>query len=191
MHTTHVLPHQSAAKPKTSPRDRVSLPSSPSLLTAHEMSSPSERLWTIDLDTALKAMMIELCRDLGLPHSSQKAQLVSQLRIRQSTLPPPIMTSSTAISRPRQYRRLVLAHSPCSHQRTTSPQRPPLAATTQRYSLATPERHPLTLFSLLFRLLLVVPGSQMYLLLPCKFPPLEPHSHLHRPPKLLFQSPFH
>ena len=44
-------------------------------------------------------------------------------------------------------------------------------------------------------LMLVVPGSQMYLLF-CKFPPLEPRSHLHQPPKLnlvelLFQSPFH
>ena len=48
-----------------------------SLLTACEMSSPSERLQAIDLDTALKATMIELCRNLGLPHSGRKAQLAS------------------------------------------------------------------------------------------------------------------
>ena len=62
------------------------------------MSSPSERLRTINLDTALKATMIQLCRDLGLPHSGRKVQLANRLRSRRSTLPPTITTSSTATS---------------------------------------------------------------------------------------------
>ena len=62
------------------------------------MSSPSERLRNTDLDTALKSTMIGLCRDLCLPHSGWKAQLANQLRIRRSTLPPAITTSSTAIT---------------------------------------------------------------------------------------------
>ena len=60
------------------------------------MSSPSQRLRSIDLDTALKSTMIKLCRDLGLPHSGRKAQLAHQLRIRRSTLPPAVTTPDIA-----------------------------------------------------------------------------------------------
>ena len=61
------------------------------------MSSPSERLRSVDLDTALKSTMIKLCRDLSLPHSGCKAQLAHMLRIWRSTLPLAVTTPDIAI----------------------------------------------------------------------------------------------
>ena len=43
-------------------------------------------------------MIIKLCHDLGLPHSSWKAHLANQLRIHWTTLLPSITTSSTVIA---------------------------------------------------------------------------------------------
>ena len=76
VHITHMLPSRTLVL-ETEFRCHLLL----SLLTALEMSLPSERLRTINLDTALKAMMTELCHDLGLLHSGQKGQLASQFRI--------------------------------------------------------------------------------------------------------------
>ena len=164
-----------------------------SLLTACEML-PSERLRAIDLDTALKATMIELCRDLSLPHNGRKAQLASQLRIRQSTLPPPVTTSSTAIipSTTAQVSSLSPQPTLSSPRHVTTASTPSSNDTALQLSdaRAAPSNPPQP------QLMLAVPGSQMYLLLPCKFPPLEPRSHSHQPTKLnlgklLFQSPLH
>ena len=106
--------------------------------------------------------MIKLFRNLCLPHSRRKAQLASQLRIRWSTLPPPITTSSTMT-----IPSTMTEASSISPQPTLSSQRHVTAAFTPsgnktRYSLATPERHPPTLLSLLYKPVLAVPDSQMY-----------------------------
>jgi len=55
---------------------------------ATTMSSPTDRLRSIDLNTALKSSMIALCRDLGLPSGGRKPQLVASLRTHRASLPP-------------------------------------------------------------------------------------------------------
>ena len=55
---------------------------------ATTMSSPTNRLRSIDLNMALKSSMITLCRDLGLPSGGKKPQLVAMLRTHLASLSP-------------------------------------------------------------------------------------------------------
>ena len=61
-------------------------------------SSAQQRLRDLDLDTALKSSLVRLCRDLGLPNSGLKSQLVARLSAHRATLPPFLPTSSNATS---------------------------------------------------------------------------------------------
>ena len=63
---------------------------------ATTMSSPTDRLRSIDLNTALKSSMIGLCRDLGLPSGSRKPQLAAMLRTHQVSLPPVTMATHSS-----------------------------------------------------------------------------------------------
>ena len=64
------------------------------------MSAQAVDLRTIDLDSALKATLIQLCRDHGISHSGLKSQLVHRLYAHRAQLPPPpaATTSATAIA---------------------------------------------------------------------------------------------
>ena len=62
------------------------------------MSSPSDRLRALDFDTAYKATMVQLCRDLGLPHGGLKAQVETRLRAHAASLPPASSTPTASIA---------------------------------------------------------------------------------------------
>ena len=64
------------------------------------MSAQAADLRTIDLDLALKATLIQLCRHHGILHSGLKSQLVHRLYAHRAQLPPPpaATTSATAIA---------------------------------------------------------------------------------------------
>ena len=51
--------------------------------------SPDERIRVLDLDSQLKSTLIRLCRDLQIPHSGLKSQLVSRLLVYRASLSPP------------------------------------------------------------------------------------------------------
>ena len=63
------------------------------------MSAQAADLHTIDLDSALKATLIQLCRDHGISHSGLMSQLVHRLYAHRARLPPPpaATTSATAV----------------------------------------------------------------------------------------------
>ena len=64
------------------------------------MSAQAADLRTIDLDSALKATIIQLCRDHGISHSGLKSQLVHRLYAHRAQLlpQPAATTSATAIA---------------------------------------------------------------------------------------------
>ena len=127
--------------------------------------------------------MIKLCRDLGVPHSGRRAQLANHLRIgrpcrnhHRSRHRDHSDDDGTGVCYKLATRVFAVADS--------SLHRPHPTLATQRYSLATPDLGSSTRSRSLFRLMLVLPCSQMFLHRPCKFPLLEPRPHLRRPPKL-------
>ena len=98
----HVLLYQSAAEAySTLALDNTCLfLSSPvlSLFAAIAMLSPTERLWTINPDIALKSMMVKFCCDLAYRAWQLEGTTRKSVTNSQSTLTPPITTSSTAVA---------------------------------------------------------------------------------------------
>ncbi len=62
------------------------------------MSTPEARLLAIDLDRTSKAVMVRLCRDLGMPSGGLKATLETALRAKAATLQPASSSSGTSTS---------------------------------------------------------------------------------------------